>query len=355
MKGKTAFEAMEGIDPRYILEAAPDAAVVVGRKTKFLRLTAVAAALALVAAVGAVMVPMLMKEPGIPTEDNIPVEKIYSVAQTHYNGTSLISDEEADVSLKTVKSQDENHPKIDTYTIKGTEYELSYLYSVFYPKAGFSEHSFELVGAQKAFLSQTDIKPRIDIRDDGSIAGIYLLDLGSIDMSHSDDDEDVIAAAEAIAMQYTDISRYEYAERKRSMPDSKGGFVIWYNEVGGKELPGTTTLAISDDGLVWAISIGFDYDFTLTEEQLPSNEKISEIVKYLIEIQNLCNVETVCDIIIEYDIIIFNGEFYAHTMFGFRYTEVLEDGTDRDQYGSLEYLIPITGASFSYGENGIQE
>lgn len=33
--------------------------------------------------------------------------------------------------------------------------------------------------------------------------------------------------------------------------------------------------------------------------------KKSEIVKYLIEIQNLCNVETVCDIMIEYDIIFF--------------------------------------------------
>ena len=54
MKGKTAFNAMEGIDPRYILEAAPDAraAVVVGRRTKFLRLAAVAAALAVVVAVG---------------------------------------------------------------------------------------------------------------------------------------------------------------------------------------------------------------------------------------------------------------------------------------------------------------
>ena len=56
MKGKTAFNAMEGIDPRYILEAAPDAAVpvAVGRSTKFLRLAAVAAALAVVVAVGVV-------------------------------------------------------------------------------------------------------------------------------------------------------------------------------------------------------------------------------------------------------------------------------------------------------------
>ena len=124
MKGKTAFNAMEGIDPRYILEAAPDAAVRKGSKAKFLRLTAVAAALAVVVAVGAVMVPMLMKEPEIPTEGNIPVEKIYSVAQTHLSRNSLISDEEADVSLKSVKSKDENRPAIESYTIKGIEYEL---------------------------------------------------------------------------------------------------------------------------------------------------------------------------------------------------------------------------------------
>ena len=84
MKGKTAFNAMEGIDPRYILEAAPDAAapIVVGRRTKFLRLAAVAAALAVVVAVGAVVAPMLMKEPATPAEPSrFSLQRVY---KSHY-------------------------------------------------------------------------------------------------------------------------------------------------------------------------------------------------------------------------------------------------------------------------------
>ena len=45
MKGKTAFNAMEGIDPRYILEAAPDAPMRTGSKTRYIRILAVANAM----------------------------------------------------------------------------------------------------------------------------------------------------------------------------------------------------------------------------------------------------------------------------------------------------------------------
>lgn len=68
MKGKTAFNAMEGIDPRYILEAAPDAAVRKGSKTPYIRILAVAATVAVLTAV-AVLGAGIMKQSG----DNPPV------------------------------------------------------------------------------------------------------------------------------------------------------------------------------------------------------------------------------------------------------------------------------------------
>lgn len=68
MKGKTAFHAMEGIDPRYILEAAPDAAVRKGSKAPYIRILAVAAAVAALTAV-AVLGAGILKQSG----DNPPV------------------------------------------------------------------------------------------------------------------------------------------------------------------------------------------------------------------------------------------------------------------------------------------
>ncbi len=68
MKGKTAFNAMEGIDPRYILEAAPDAVVRKGSKAPYIRILAVAATVAVLTAV-AVLGAGILKQSG----DNPPV------------------------------------------------------------------------------------------------------------------------------------------------------------------------------------------------------------------------------------------------------------------------------------------
>ena len=68
MKGKTAFNAMEGIDPRYILEAAPDAAVRKGSKAPYIRILAVAATVAVLTAV-AVLGAGILKQSG----ENPPV------------------------------------------------------------------------------------------------------------------------------------------------------------------------------------------------------------------------------------------------------------------------------------------
>ena len=68
MKGKTAFNAMEGIDPRYILEAAPDAPVRTGSKARYIRILAVAATVAALTAV-AVLGAGILKQNG----DNPPV------------------------------------------------------------------------------------------------------------------------------------------------------------------------------------------------------------------------------------------------------------------------------------------
>lgn len=89
MKGKTAFEAMEGIDPRYVLEAAPDAPIHAGNKTRYLRILAVAAMVAALTAV-AVLGAGIMKQSGENPPVVPPVEDSQDV-QTPTEGESEIA------------------------------------------------------------------------------------------------------------------------------------------------------------------------------------------------------------------------------------------------------------------------
>ena len=84
MKGKTAFDALGSIDPRYILEAAPDAPARKGSKAPYLRILAVAATVAALTAV-AVLGAGIMKQSGENPPVVPPVEETQD-AQTPAEG-----------------------------------------------------------------------------------------------------------------------------------------------------------------------------------------------------------------------------------------------------------------------------
>lgn len=86
MKGKTAFDALGSIDPRYILEAAPDAPARKGSKAPYLRILAVAATVAALTAV-AVLGAGIMKQSGENPPVVPPVEETQD-AQTPAEGES---------------------------------------------------------------------------------------------------------------------------------------------------------------------------------------------------------------------------------------------------------------------------
>ena len=85
MKGKTAFNAMEGIDPRYILEAAPDAVIRKGSKAPYIRILAVAATVAVLTAALLVVGMGIMKQSGENPPVVPPVEETQD-AQTPAEG-----------------------------------------------------------------------------------------------------------------------------------------------------------------------------------------------------------------------------------------------------------------------------
>ena len=72
MKGKTAFDAMGSIDPRYILEAAPDAPVRKESKAPYLRILAVAATVAALTAVAIMVSAMFVIAGSLKRSDENP-------------------------------------------------------------------------------------------------------------------------------------------------------------------------------------------------------------------------------------------------------------------------------------------
>ena len=78
--------------------------------------------------------------------------------------------------------------------------------------------------------------------------------------------------------------------------------------------------------------------------------RIIEIVKKNIVDNNLCNIDTVRDVNVEYTIVVFRGDVYAHVYVDLVYA-VNQNDTEGMQTGHLEYLIPIPSASVSYGES----
>ena len=90
MKGKTAFDALGSIDPRYILEAAPDAPARKGSKAPYLRILAVAATVAVLTAALLVVGMGIMKQSG----ENPPV--VPPVGETQDAQTSAEGESETD-------------------------------------------------------------------------------------------------------------------------------------------------------------------------------------------------------------------------------------------------------------------
>lgn len=117
MKGKTAFNAMEGIDPRYILEAAPDAVIRKGSKAPYLRILAVAAAVAALTAV-AVLGAGILKRSG----DNPPVVPPVGETDEVFATTNDATGNET-VSFETIDAETE----VKEPTVEIGDYDFVYI------------------------------------------------------------------------------------------------------------------------------------------------------------------------------------------------------------------------------------
>ena len=117
MKGKTAFNAMEGIDPRYILEAAPDAPVRTGNKARYIRILAVAATVAVLTAV-AVLGAGILKQSG----ENPPVVPPVGETDEVFPTTNDTTGNET-VSFETIDAETE----VKEPTVEIGDYDFVYI------------------------------------------------------------------------------------------------------------------------------------------------------------------------------------------------------------------------------------
>lgn len=268
MKGKTAFHAMEGIDPRYILEAAPDAVapVVAGRRTKFLRLAAVAAALAVVVAVGAVVAPMLMKEPAAPAETSrFTLQRVY---QSHYSDEAWGPEGSVDMYVQVVDWAE--HPEGQVFTLNGVEYPLTYNRSLYYPDQDSMMHEYvlDINGFDKSN------SPYVMLTDEGGLFRTGFFNMAHVDMSLADSDEALIELVEEAMADFVDFDSYEFVEIS-----SSGYRVIkWYNQLGEYQLPDSVTLGVTKEGDINGLYVDVPHEISMTETDLPTDDEIRALV-----------------------------------------------------------------------------
>lgn len=335
MKGKTAFNAMEGIDPRYILEAAPDAVapVAVGRSTKFLRLAAVAAALAVVVAVGAVVAPMLMKEPAAPAETSrFTLQRVY---QSHYAEEAWGPEGTVDMYVQTVDWAE--HPEGQVFVLDGVEYPLTYNRSLYYPDEDTLMHEYSL--DIESWSSSNN--PYVLLTDDGALFRTGYFDMACVEMSQVGSNDDLIRLVEEAMADFADFDSYEFVKINKDDPKAYRR-ITWYNTLGDYQVPGPLSIGVMPDGSLRNLYKEVAHEITITEADLPTDDEIRALVAEDVKDTDMSlhgpvRLGDVC----HKEIIEQNGVECVYIYVEAEYKFMSDEGKIYNNLTNLWYIIPI--------------
>lgn len=335
MKGKTAFNAMEGIDPRYILEAAPDAAApaVVGRRTKFLRLAAVAAALAVVVAVGAVVAPMLMKDPATPAETSrFSLQRVY---KSHYAEEAWGPEGAVNMYVQTVDWAE--HPEGQVFVLNGVEYPLTYQKSLHYPDEDTLMHEYSL-DVESWSSSNT---PYVLLTDDGALFRTGYFDMACVDMSQVGSNDDLIRLVEEAMADFADFDSYEFVKINKDDPKAYRR-ITWYNTLGDYQVPGPLSIGVMPDGSLRNLYKEVAHEITITEADLPTDDEIRALVAEDVKDTDMAlhgpvRLGDVC----HKEIIEQNGVECVYIYVEAEYKFMSDEGKIYNNLTNLWYIIPI--------------
>ena len=334
MKGKTAFDALGSIDPRYILEAAPDAAVTaVGKRAKILRLSAVAAALALVVAVGAVVAPMLMKEPAAPAED--PRFSLQRVYKSHYSEEAWGPDGAVNMYVQVVDWAE--HPEGQVFTLNGVEYPLTYNRSLYYPDEDTLMHEYFL--DIESWRSSND--PYVLLTDDGTLFRTGYFDMACVDMSQVISNDDLICLVEEAMADFADFDSYEFVKINKDDPNAYRR-ITWYNTLGDYQVPGPLSIGVMPDGSVRNLYKEVAHELTVTEADLPTDDEIRALVAEDVKDTDMAlhgpvQLGDVC----HKEIIEQNGVECVYIYVEAEYKVMSDEGKIYNNLTNLWYIIPI--------------
>ena len=335
MKGKTAFNAMEGIDPRYILEAAPDAAapVVVGRRTKFLRLAAVAAALAVVVAVGLLVAPMLMKEPAAPAEPSrFSLQRVY---KSHYSNEAWGPEGATSMYVQAVEWAE--HPEGQVFVLNGVEYPLTYNRSLYYPDEDTLMHEYLL--DIESWSSSNN--PYVLLTDDGTLFRTGYFDMACVDMSQVGSNDDLIRLVEEAMADFADFDSYEFVKINKDDPKAYRR-ITWYNTLGDYQVPGPVSMGVMPDGSIMNLYKEVAHEITVTEADLPTDAEIRALVAEDVKDTDMAlygpvRLGDVC----HKEIIEQNGVECVYIYVEAEYKIVSDEGKVYNNLTNLWYIIPI--------------
>ena len=331
MKGKTAFDALGSIDSRYILEAAPDAPVaVVGKRTRILRMSAAAAALALVVAVGAVVAPMLMKEPAAPAETSrFTLQRVY---KSHYSNEAWGPEGATSMYVQAVEWAE--HPEGQVFVLNGVEYPLTYNQSYFYPRQDALVHEYYL---DIEGWSKSD-SPYVLLTDDGTLFRTGFFYMAHVDVTAANDDAELIQLVEQAMADFADFDSYEFSEIKYE------GYrtIMWYNKLGDYQLPDSISLGIMPDGSLCNWYKDVPHAITAAESDLPTDDEIRALVAEDVKDTDMALHDPVrLGDVCHKEIIEQNGVECVYIYVEAEYKFMSDEGKVYNNLTNLWYLIPI--------------
>lgn len=162
------------------------------------------------------------------------------------------------------------HPEGQVFTLNGVEYPLTYVRSLYYPDEDslMHEYSLDIEG-----WSSSD-SPWVLLTDDGTLFRTGFFNMGYVDMSQANSDDELIRLVEEAMADFADFNSYEHV---KITPDGYRR-ITWYNTLGDYQVPGPVTVGVMPDGSISNLYKEVSHEITVTEADLLTDDEIRALV-----------------------------------------------------------------------------
>ena len=347
-KNTTILRAMNDIRADYILESELSAEQIAlhrppTKREAWRRVTSsgwFAAAACAIVAFGTLTAIVLagQQHPGTtsPAETLQPSEsRRYTVQRVNkYSFSYEEWDHEGMVNMDIEIADWADHPENQVFTFKGVEYPLTYVRSLYYPDEDsmMHEYSLDIKG-----WSSSDY-PWVLLTDDGTLFRAGRFDLGVVDMSQVNSDDDLIRFVEEAIADFVDFDSYEHVT---ITPDGYRR-ITWYNTLGDYQVPGAVTVGVMTDGSISGLYMKVAHELNVNEADIPTDDEIRALVAEdlqdtIVTLHGPVQLGNVC----HKEIIEQNGVECLYIYVEAEYKFMSDIGKMYDNPANFWYIIPI--------------